>query len=92
MLEEVFIINKNISNLNNSDQFEIKVSGFDLKLIEKGLTMLRNERLRHTPWENRNPNGYPPRFWYNDKDKSVRQVDSILNHLIKQINETKNLK
>lgn len=92
MLEEVFIINKNISNLNNSDQFEIKVSGFDLKLIEKGLTMLRNERLRNTPWENRNPNGYPPHFWYNDKDKSVRQVDSILNHLRKQINETENLK
>jgi len=91
-MNDVFVIDKNISNLNNSDQFEIKVNGFDLKLIEKGLTMLRNERLRHTPWENRNPNGYPPHFWYNDKDKSVRQVDSILNHLRKQINETKNIK
>jgi hypothetical protein len=85
MMNDVFIIDKNISKLNNSDQFEIKVSGFDLKLIEEGLTMLRNKRLHNTPWENRNPNGYPPNFWYDNNDKGVRQVDNTLNYIRKQI-------
>lgn len=85
MLDDVFVIDKNISNLNNSDKFKIELCGFDLKLIEQGLTLLRNERLKHTPWINRNHNGYPPKYGYDTENKKVRQVDSVLNYLRKNI-------
>jgi len=84
-MNDVFVIDKTISKLNNSDRFNMNFCGFDLKIIEQGLTLLRNERLKHTPWINRNPNGYPPQYGYDINDKGVRQVDSVLEYIRKHI-------
>ena len=74
-----------IKNINNIDRYTIELSGFDLKLVLESLDKERYNRLSHTPWENRNPNGYPPDFYYDKNDKKVRQVDSVINYIKKQI-------
>ncbi len=71
--------------LVNSERYTIELSGFDLKLVLDSLKRERSERLRKTPWKNRNPNGYPPQFGYDYNAKSVRQVDSVINYIQKQI-------
>lgn len=71
--------------MNNSDRYTIELSGFDLKLILESLDKERFARLKNTPWLNRNPDGYPPQFWYDTNDKKVRQVDSVINYIKKQI-------
>ena len=74
-----------IKDINNIDRYTIELSGFDLKLVLESLDKERYNRLRHTPWENRNPNGYPPQFYYDAHDKKVRQVDSVISYIQKQI-------
>ena len=74
-----------IKDINNTDRYTIELSGFDLKLVLESLDKERYERLRHTPWLNRNPNGYPPKFYYDSNDKKVRQVDSVISYIKKQI-------
>ena len=62
-----------------------------MKLVLQSLDKEKYERLRKTPWENRNSDVYPPQYWYDNNDKSVRQVDSTINYIEKQIkNDTKN--
>jgi len=75
-------IDKVVVDIN---RYTIELSGFDLKLILESLDKERYDRLRHTPWENRNPNGYPPDFYYDKNDKKVRQVDSVISYIKKQI-------
>ena len=74
-----------IKDINNTDRYTIELSGFDLKIVLESLDKERYERLRHTPWLNRNSNGYPPNFYYDKNDKKVRQVDSVINYIKKQI-------
>ncbi len=74
-----------IEGLVNSGRYTIELSGFDLKLVLDSLEREKSERLKNTPWENRNPNGYPPRFGYDYNARSVRQVDSVINYIQKQI-------
>lgn len=74
-----------MNSINNVDRYTIEFSGFDLKLVLESLEKERYNRLSHTPWANRNPNGYPPFFSYDENDKKVRQVDSVINYIKKQI-------
>lgn len=74
-----------IKDINNTDRYTIELSGFDLSLVLESLDKERYNRLSHTPWKNRNPNGYPPNFYYDQNDKKVRQVDSVINYIKKQI-------
>ena len=74
-----------MDDIDNSGRYKIEVSGFDLKIILESLNSEREKRLSKTPWENKNPNGYPPHFSYDDKAKSVRQVDSVLSYIKNQI-------
>ena len=75
----------NIKDINNADRYTIELSGFDLKLILESLDKERYNRLSHTSWKNRNPNGYPADFYYDTNDKKVRQVDSVIKYIQKQI-------
>ena len=75
----------NIKDINNTDRYTIELSGFDLKLVLESLDKERYDRLSHTPWENRNPNGYLPDFYYDKNDKKVRQVDSVISYIKNQI-------
>lgn len=74
-----------MDSIDNSGRYKIEVSGFDLKLILESLNNEREKRLHKTPWENRNPNGYPPNYWYDNNAKPVRQVDSVISYIKKQI-------
>lgn len=74
-----------MDGIDNSGRYKIEVSGFDLKIILESLNGEREKRLHKTPWENRNPNGYPPNYYYDCKAKSVRQVDSVISYIKKQI-------
>ena len=74
-----------IKDINNTDRYNIELSGFDLKLVLESLNKERYDRLSHTHWKNRNPNGYPPQFYYDTHDKKVRQVDSIISYIKNQI-------
>lgn len=74
-----------IKNINNTDRYNIELSGFDLKLVLESLNKERYDRLSHTPWKNRNPNGYPPQFYYDTQDKKVRHVDSVISYIKNQI-------
>lgn len=74
-----------MDGIDNSGRYKIEVSGFDLKIILESLNNEREKRLHKTPWVNRNPNGYPPDFDYDRNAKSVRQVDSVINYIKKQI-------
>ena len=74
-----------IKDINNTDRYNIELSGFDLKLVLESLNKERYDRLSHTPWLNRNTNGYPPQFYYDINDKKVRQVDSVISYIKKQI-------
>ena len=74
-----------MNSIDNSGRYKIEVSGFDLKLILESLNTEREKRLHKTPWENRNPNGYPPNYWYDNNAKSVRQVDSVIRYIKTQI-------
>lgn len=74
-----------MDGIDNSRRYKIDVSGFDLKIILESLNDERWKRLSKTPWENRNPNGYPPNYSYDYNAKSVRQVDSVINYIKKQI-------
>ncbi len=74
-----------MDGIDNSRKYKIEVCGFDLKIILDSLKSEREKRLSKTPWENRNLNGYPPFFSYDYEAKSVRQVDSVINYIKKQI-------
>jgi hypothetical protein len=74
-----------MDGIDNNRKYKIEVSGFDLKIILESLNDERVKRLSKTPWENRNPNGYPPNYSHNYNAKSVRQVDSVINYIKKQI-------
>lgn len=74
-----------MNDIDNSERYKIEVSGFDLKIILESLNGEREKRLSKTPWENRNPNGYPPYYSHDYKAKSVRQVDSVISYIKKQI-------
>ena len=74
-----------MDGIDNSGRYKIEVCGFDLKIILESLNDEREKRLHKTPWENRNPNGYPPNYYYDCNAKPVRQVDSIINYIKKQI-------
>ena len=74
-----------IKDINNTDRYNIELSGFDLKLVLESLNKERYDRLSHTTWKNRNPNGYPPQFNYDTQDKKVRQVDSVISYIKNQI-------
>ena len=74
-----------MDSIDNSRRYKIEVSGFDLKLILESLNDERNKRLYKTSWENRNPNVYPPKYSYDYNAKSVRQVDSVISYIKKQI-------
>ena len=74
-----------MDDIDNSRKYKIEVCGFDLKIILESLKSEREKRLSKTPWENRNPNGYPPNFGYDKNAKSVRQVDSVISYIKKQI-------
>ena len=69
-----------MDGIDNSRRYEIEVSGFDLKIILESLNGERMKRLSKTPWENRNPNGYPPIYGHDYNAKPVRQVDSVINY------------
>ena len=66
-------------------KYVIELSEFDLKLVLAALEEERTKRLYKTPWENRNPDVYPPHYWYDNNAKPVRQVDSTINFIKKQI-------
>lgn len=74
-----------MDGIDNSGRYKIEVSGFDLKIILESLNGEREKRLSKTSWENRNPNGYPPNYYYDCNAKSVRQVDSVISYIKKQI-------
>ena len=74
-----------MDNIDNNGRYNIEVSGFDLKIILESLNTEREKRLHKTPWENRTPNSYPPNYWYDNNAKPVRQVDSVINYIKKQI-------
>ena len=74
-----------MKDINITNKYTVELSGFDLKLILESLDKERYNRLSHTPWKNRNPNGYPPDFHYDVNDKKVRQVDSVINYIQKPI-------
>lgn len=74
-----------LEDIGNSDEITIKISGFDLKLIITALKEERDIRLKKTGWANRTPGVYPPQYWYDDNAKPVRQVDSTINFIKKQI-------
>lgn len=74
-----------MNDIDNSERYKIEVSGFDLKIILESLNGEREKRLSKTPWENRNPNGYPPYYSHDYEAKSVRQVDSVISYIKKQI-------
>lgn len=74
-----------MDGIDNSRRYKIEVSGFDLKIILESLNDERAKRLSKTSWENRNPNGYPPNYSYDYRAKSVRQVDSVISYIEKQI-------
>ena len=77
--------------IDNKEQIAITLSGFDIKLILDALEREKDRRLSNTPWANRNPEVYPPNYSHDYNAKPVRQVDSVLNFIKKQIEET-NLK
>ena len=74
-----------MDGIDNNGRYKIEVCGFDLKIILDSLKSEREKRLSKTPWKNRNPNGYPPNFGYDKNAKPVRQVDSVINYIKKQI-------
>lgn len=74
-----------MDSIDNSRRYKIEVCGFDLKIILDSLKSEREKRLSKTPWENRNPNGYPPDYCYDCNAKTVRQVDTLINYIKKQI-------
>ena len=74
-----------MNNIDNNVRYKIEVCGFGLKIILDSLKSEREKRLSKTPCENRNPNGYPPDFDYDKNAKSVRQVDSVISYIKKQI-------
>ena len=76
-----------MTEIENSKRFTIEVSGFDLKLILESLNEERRKRLSKAPFVNRNPDIYPPRYWYDDNAKPVRQVDRTINYIKKQIKD-----
>lgn len=65
----------------------ITLSSFDIKLIYNALERERTERLSKTPWENRNPQVYPPQYSHDYNAKPVRQVDSTLRFIKRQIEQ-----
>ena len=73
--------------IDNKEQITITLSGFDIKLILDALQRERNERLSNTPWGIRNPGEYPPQYGYDYNAKPVRQVDSTLNFIKRQIEQ-----
>ena len=75
----------NFEDIENSDEFTIKLSGFDLKLIIAALMEERRLRLKQTGWKDRTPGVYPPQFGYDHNAKPVRQVDSTINFIKKQL-------
>ena len=74
-----------MDGIDNSRRYKIEVCGFDLKIILDSLKSEREKRLSKTPWENRNPNGYPPDYCHDYNAKPVRQVDSVISYIKKQI-------
>ena len=80
-----------MKTIDNNEQITITLSGFDIKLILDALQRERNERLSNTPWKIRNPGEYPPKYGHDDNAKPVRQVDSTINYIKRQI-EQKNVK
>ena len=73
--------------INNKEQITITLSGFDIKLILDALQRERNVRLSSTPWEIRNPGEYPPQYGHDYNAKPVRQVDSTVNFIKRQIEQ-----
>ena len=74
-----------MDDIDNSKKYKIEVCGFDLKIILESLNGEREKRLSKTSWKNRNPNGYPQFYSYDYNAKSVRQVDSVISYIKKQI-------
>lgn len=73
--------------IDNNEQIAITLSGFDIKLIFDALEREKNRRLSNTPWVNRNPEVYPPQYSHDYNARPVRQVDSTLNYIKRQIEE-----
>ena len=73
--------------IDNKEQITITLSGFDIKLILDALGRERNRRLSNTPWGIQNPGEYPAQYGHDDKAKPVRQVDSTVNYIKKQIEQ-----
>lgn len=73
--------------IDNKEQITITLSGFDIKLIFDALERERDRRLSNTPWANRNPGVYPPQYGHDYNAKPVRQVDSTLNFIKRQIEQ-----
>lgn len=76
-----------MKTIDNKEQITITLSGFDIKLVLDALRRERNERLSNTPWAIRNPGEYPPWYGHDDKAKPVRQVDSTINYIERQIEQ-----
>lgn len=76
-----------LSDPEAKERITITLSSFDIKLIYDALERERNERLSKTPWENRNPQGYPPQYSHDYNAKPVRQVDSTLRFIKRQIEQ-----
>lgn len=74
-----------MDGIDNSGRYKIEICGFDLKIIMDSLKSERQKRLSKTPQENRNPNSYPPYYYYDCNAKPVRQVDSVISYIKKQI-------
>lgn len=76
-----------LSEPEAEERITITLSSFDIKLIYDALERERNERLSKTPWKNRNPQGYPPQYSHDYNAKPVRQVDSTLRFIKRQIEQ-----
>jgi hypothetical protein len=76
-----------MKTIDNKEQITITLSGFDIKLILDALQRERNVRLSNTSWKIQNPGEYPPQYGHDYNAKPVRQVDSTLNFIKRQIEE-----
>lgn len=74
--------------IDNKEQITITLSGFDLKLILDALEREKDVRVSKTPWDVRNPGEYPPRYGHDYDAKPVRQVDSTINYIKRQIEQS----
>lgn len=71
----------------NSDRVNISMSYFDYKLVQEGLKLLLDEKLKHTKWVGKpryEEYGAPLDYWY-EGNKETHQIESTINYLKNQI-------